>query len=583
MSKWTVICKGADFNAISARFNIDPVVARVAINRDVKIEDMDMFFNANMEDINSPYELKDIEKAADYLADKISEGRKIRVIGDYDCDGICSTYIFKNGLKRCGAIVDSVIPHRINDGYGLNKNLIDNAYRDGIQVIVTCDNGISAISQIEHANELGMEVVVTDHHEVRYVEEDGVRTEVLPNAIAVVDPKQEADESKFKEICGAVVVMKLMEVIYTKFGLKKEDVYNEFLEIATLATVADLMELRDENRIIVKYGLQKMKETHIAGLKALIEVNNINKDKLSAYHLGFIIAPCFNATGRLEEASLAVDLLDVEEYEEAKEMAIKIKELNDRRKELTLKGTQRAFEIMQDKSYESDTVLVIYLPECHESLAGIIAGRIKEKYHKPTFVITDAHEGLKGSGRSIEAYNMFDELIKCEDLFTKFGGHKMAAGLSIPAENLDEFRKRINRNSTLEEEDMQEKVSIDVAMPLSYVTERLVEDLEKLEPFGVGNRKPIFAVKNVTFLEHRLMGKNSNVFRSMVADEQGNRYDLIYFGDIDEFTSFLEENYGTSNATNITMSIVYYPDINEYQGGKNLQIIMTDYKNTNLP
>ena len=579
MAVWEIYNKKADFVANGLRYGIDPVVARIIRNRDILDDEIEAYLNGGLEGMHSAYLLKNAEKAAEYIMESIRAGKKIRIIGDYDADGICSSYILKKGFEKCGANVDVAIPHRIENGYGICEELIDEAHEDGVELIVTCDNGISAISQIEYANKLGIVVVVTDHHELPYEEVNGVRKEILPPAYVVVDPKQGSETYPFVGICGAMVAYKVIEILYDKYEMDSKMAMNDFLEIIALATVADIMELRDENRIAVKYGLRKMISTNIIGLKALIDENNI-VDKVSAYHIGFVLGPCLNATGRLDSAMIAMDLLECNDEENARKLAKQLKDINDSRKAMTSEGTEKVLNTINEGDYENDTVLVVYNPDCHESLAGIIAGRVKEVYHKPCFVFTNAKEGIKGSGRSIDAYNMFDELVKCKDLFSKFGGHKMAAGLSLPLDNLEGFRRRINENSKLVKEDLQEKITIDVALPLSYVTDTFIEQLDKLEPFGNGNKKPIFAMKNVRFISQRIIGKNQNVLKATIADENGKKRELIYFGDIEEFTKFLEANYGKSTADGLDISILYYPSINEYMGDKTIQFVMTDYKST---
>ncbi|MDD6810292.1 MAG: single-stranded-DNA-specific exonuclease RecJ [Lachnospiraceae bacterium] len=610
MAKWMVAAKKADFNAIAEQFRIDPVLARIIRNRDItEEEDIALFLNGTLENLHNPRQLHDIEKAVAYMLSRIEEKASIRIIGDYDIDGICSTYILLRGLQACGAKVDTVIPHRIKDGYGLNDNLIEEAHKDGIDTIITCDNGIAASQQIAYARELGMSVIVTDHHEVPYeVQEDGNRIELLPPAEAVIDPKQEACHYPYDGICGAVVAYKFVQVLLeeyekrterkteqkdsltdgTEAAMEKEkhkELLQELLEFAAFATVGDVMELLDENRILVKYGLKQMVHTKNPGLKALIEVNGLQGKTLSAYHIGFVLGPCLNATGRLDTASKALQMLQSKDFAQAVTIAGELKELNDSRKEMTRKGTEEAISLMESSGIVKDKVLVVYLPECHESLAGIIAGRIKEKYHKPVFVLTRGEEGVKGSGRSIEAYHMYEQMSLCKQLFTRYGGHKMAAGLSMPEENIEEFRQTLNRNCQLSDEDFEEKILIDVPMPLSYVRKDFVEQLGRLEPFGNGNPKPVFAQKNVRLLQGRVLGKNANVGKYRIMDESGQTYDMIYFGDMDKWHTFLRENFGEQEteklyhgrSDKIVIQMIYYPDINVYQGKESLQIVMQDY------
>lgn len=594
MAKWMVSAKKADFNAIAQQFQIDPVIARIIRNRDI-IEDDEiaLFLHGTLENLHDPHLLHDMDEAVEFMLSKIKEKVRIRIIGDYDIDGVCATYILLRGLRVCGAIVDTVIPHRIRDGYGLNDTLIEEAHADGIDTIITCDNGIAAAPQIAYAKELGMSVIVTDHHEVPYeLAEDGSRTEMIPPADAVIDPKQEACQYPYEGICGAVVAYKFVQVLLEEYGKKHmimeqnpEVLMSELLEFAAFATIGDVMELQDENRIIVKYGLEQMVHTKNLGLKALIEVSGLQGKPLSAYHIGFVLGPCLNATGRLDTASKALQMLQSEEWGEAVTIAGELKELNDSRKEMTRQGTLQAISLIENGDYAQDKVFVIYLPECHESLAGIIAGRIKEKYHKPVFVLTKAEEGVKGSGRSIESYHMYEQMSLCKHLFTRYGGHKMAAGLSLPEENIEEFRRALNQNCNLSDEDFEEKILIDVPMPLSYVSTNFVKQLKVLEPFGNGNAKPVFAQKNVRVLQGKVLGKNANVGKYKIMDEQGHTYDMIYFGDMDNWHDFLSSSFGKTEqerlyhegSRKIVIQMIYYPDINVYQGRENLQIVMQDY------
>lgn len=599
MGKWMVAAKRADFDAIARKYQISPVLARIIRNRDV-VEDADInrFLNGTRADLYAPKLLKDMDKAVGLLLRKIAEGKHIRIIGDYDIDGICATYILYRGLTECGAHVDTAIPHRIHDGYGLNEHLIQEAYDAGTDTVLTCDNGIAAYDQIAYANALGMTVIVTDHHEVPYDEIDGKRQYRVPEASAVVDPKQEDCEYPFSEICGAVVAYKLVlallaereqtewqKVMESELGL-------ELLEFAAFATIGDVMELRDENRIIVKSGLALMAHTRNIGLRALIQAAGIDAAHIRAYTIGFVLGPCLNATGRLDTAVKALELFQATDTDQAAMLAGDLKAMNDSRKELTRKGVDAAVAQIESSERQQDRVLVVYLPEVHESLAGIIAGRIREKYGKPAFVLTRAEEGVKGSGRSIEAFHMYDELTKCKELFTKYGGHKLAAGLSLAEENVDELRRRLNENCQLKDEDFEEKVLIDVPMPMAYANFDLVAELERLEPFGNGNPKPQFAQKNVRFLSGRVLGANHNVGKYTVADEDGRRYELIYFGDIERFHGYVSEKYGagalerlyhprageTSGAQQVELSVVYYPGVNEYRGNVSLQMVMKYYQ-----
>ena len=595
MAKWMVSAKKADFNGIAKRFGIDPVIARILRNRDlVTEEEIDRFLHGTPEDMHSPYLLKDVEKAADIIRNKIAEQKKIRIIGDYDIDGVCSTYILMTGLQTCGAVADAVIPHRVLDGYGLNDKLIRDAYEAGIDTILTCDNGIAAATQITYAKSLGMTVIVTDHHEVPYeVQPDGSRKECLPDADAVVDPKQQSCAYPFDGICGAVVAYKLVQVLLDRMTPESGNadaeevkrIRQELLAFAAFATIGDVMELVDENRIIVKYGLPLIAHSGNYGLQALITVNGLQDKPLSVYHIGFVLGPCLNATGRLDTAARALQMFLTRDKAEAVTIAGELKELNDSRKGMTLQGTEQAIELIEQTALKEDKVLVIYLPECHESLAGIIAGRIRECYQKPVFVLTKAEDGVKGSGRSIDAYHMYDKMSECKELYTKYGGHKLAAGVSMPEENVEKFRRYLNEHCALSAEDFEEKILIDVPMPMSYVTTDFVKQLSVLEPFGNGNPKPVFAQKNLHICKGRILGKNGNVGKYLVKDETGRQYDMIYFGNLDKWHDFLEEHFGQEEQDRlyqagsdvIQISVIYYPDINVYQGRESLQMVMKDY------
>jgi len=576
VEKWFVAAKRADFQEIGKKFGIDPVTARLIRNRDVVGEDaVRTYLYGGKKDLYDPHLLKDCRKTAGIIREKIEEGKKIRIIGDYDIDGVNATYILYKGLTRCGAQVDLEIPDRMKDGYGLNGNLIRLAYEEGVDTILTCDNGIAAVDEIGEAKSLGMTVLITDHHELQ---------EKLPPADAIVNPRQPDCAYPYKSLCGAAVAYKLMICLYEICGIPVEEA-DAFLEFAAIATVGDVMDLTGENRIIVKEGLKLLNHTENPGLKALICANGLEESEISSYHIGFVLGPCINASGRLDTAKRALALLLERDAQKAKELALALKELNDERKSMTLKGLEQAVEMIESSSLKQDKVLVVYLPECHESLAGIIAGRIRERYHKPVFVLTDGTEGVKGSGRSIEAYNMFAEMSKCADLFTRFGGHPMAAGLSLPKENVQVFQEKINRLAALTEEDFIPKIMIDVPMPISYITERLVEELHVLEPFGKGNAKPVFAEKNLNLLSARILGKNKNVIKMQVQNGMGTVMDAMYFGDVDAFRSYLNEKFGYAETEKlfwgrenaVTLSITYYPGINEYRGNRTLQIVVQNY------
>ena len=570
MEKWMVAAKRADFKGIGERFGIDQVTARIIRNRDVIGEKaIEKYLHGSRKDFYSPWLLKDMEKAVAILQEKIENRNRIRIIGDYDIDGVMSTYILLESLRGLGCDVDMMIPNRITDGYGINEHLIEQAWQEGRDTIITCDNGISAVTQIRKAKDLGMTVIVTDHHEVPFEDVEGGRKEILPPADAVVNPKQKACSYPFAGLCGAVVAMKVMEALYEKMA-PEVDLVDKMLPFAGIATIGDVMDLQDENRILVKEGLQRLHHTTNLGLQELIRVNNLEPENISPYHIGFILGPCLNASGRLDTAKRALQLLLADNREEAAVLAGDLKNLNESRKEMTAQGLEKAIEQVESTSMMEDKVLVVFLPECHESLAGIIAGRLRERYHKPSFVLTRGEEGVKGSGRSIESYSMYEKLCECKEYLTKFGGHPMAAGLSLEEENVERFRRKLNEQSGLTEEDLVEKVTIDVPMPIHYIRKDLVQELSLLEPFGKGNEKPLFAQKNLWVSQMRVFGKNRNVVKMRLTDENGYPMDGVYFGNGDEFA---EEGRGKRK-----ISIVYYPDINMYQGRESLQVIIRHYQ-----
>ncbi len=570
MEKWMVAAKRADFKGIGERFGIDQVTARIIRNRDVIGEKaIEKYLHGSRKDFYSPWLLKDMEKAVAILQEKIENRNRIRIIGDYDIDGVMSTYILLESLRGLGCDVDMMIPNRITDGYGINEHLIEQAWQEGRDTIITCDNGIAAVTQIRKAKDLGMTVIVTDHHEVPFEDLEGKRKEILPPADAIVNPKQKACSYPFAGLCGAVVAMKVMEALYEKMA-PEVDLVDKMLPFAGIATIGDVMDLQDENRILVKEGLQRLHHTTNLGLQELIRVNNLEPENISPYHIGFILGPCLNASGRLDTAKRALQLLLADSREEAAVLAGDLKNLNESRKEMTAQGLEKAIEQVESTSMMEDTVLVVFLPECHESLAGIIAGRLRERYHKPSFVLTRGEEGVKGSGRSIESYSMYEKLCECKEYLTKFGGHPMAAGLSLEEENVERFRRKLNEQSGLTEEDLVEKVTIDVPMPIHYIRKDLVQELSLLEPFGKGNEKPLFAQKNLWISQMRVFGKNRNVVKMRLTDENGYPMDGVYFGNGDEFA---EEGRGKRK-----ISIVYYPDINMYQGRESLQVIIRHYQ-----
>lgn len=570
MEKWFVSMKKADFNQIAEKYRISPILARLIRNRDMTSDqEIDFYLNGTIADLFDGMLMKDMDKAVEILAEKIREGAPIRVIGDYDIDGVNATYVLQEGIAKLGGDVDTDIPDRIKDGYGLNRMLIDRALDEGIDTIITCDNGIAASEEIAYGKKQGLTIIVTDHHEVPYLDAGSGREYLLPQADAVIDPHRADCDYPFKGLCGAAVAYKLVEALYEVMQRDVDDV-DYLMQNVAIATVGDVMDLVGENRIFVKQGLEMLKRTNNHGLKALMECTGVPVDRLSAYHIGFVIGPCINASGRLDTAKRALELLNAPNRREAVMLAEDLKALNDSRKEMTEKGVEEAVEQIENTSMGEDKVLVIYLPDCHESIAGIIAGRIKERYYRPTFVLTSGEEGVKGSGRSIEAYNMFEEMCKCRALFTKFGGHKLAAGLSLKEENVGRFREVINELADLSEEDMLPKVSIDMQLPLPYVTEELVSELELLEPFGKGNTKPVFAEKNLKVISPKIIGKNQNVLKFRVQDQRGNQMEAVYFGDA---AACMEYMRGKPE-----MSFTFYPSINEYMGNRTLQITVTNYQ-----
>lgn len=586
MENWVLLRKGADFQHISEKFHISPRVASLIRNRDVIGDDaIEKYLNGTIADLYDGMLMKDMDKAVAVLGEKIKENAKIRIIGDYDIDGIQSTYILLEGFRMLGADVDSDIPDRMKDGYGLNRNLIDRALEADVDTIITCDNGIAAAEEIAYAKSMGMTIVVTDHHEVPYTEIGAGRRYILPEADAVVDPKQEDCTYPFKGLCGAAVAYKLVEALMEAMGKDAEDA-DYLMENVAIATIGDVMDLVDENRIFVKQGLDMLKRTENLGLKALMECTGVNVDKLSPYHIGFVIGPCMNASGRLDTAKRALELLEAKKVAEADLLAGDLKALNDSRKDMTAQAVEEAFIQVENSELKDADVLVVYLPECHESLAGIVAGRIREKYYRPVFVLTKGAEGLKGSGRSIETWHMYEGLNRVKHLLSKFGGHKMAAGLSMSEENLEQFRKEINEKSGITPEDLNEKIAIDMQLPFECVNEKFIGELAVLEPFGKGNARPIFAERQVQVESARILGKNKNVLKLQVKDLHGTRMDAMYFGDVNTFVEYVREKFGDiacecllrGHGHGIVMAFTYYPDINEYQGVRTPQIVIQNYK-----
>ncbi|KIL08991.1 recombinase RecJ [Clostridium botulinum] len=585
--RWFVKNIKADYKNISKKYGISELITRLMINRNIVEDDMiKNYINPNYSNFHDPYEMKDIEKAAKILKEKIELKEKIRIIGDYDVDGVISVYILYTALKKCGANVDYEIPDRIKDGYGINKKIILEAKNDEVDTLLTCDNGISAIEQIKYAKELGMTVIVTDHHDIPFVEDEkGDRIFISSEADSIINPKQIECGYKFDKICGAGVAFKLIEVLYEKMKISKEELYR-LIEFVAIATVCDVVDLIDENRIFVKNGLKMINNTTNLGLKYLMKETKMDGKEISTYHLGFVIGPCINASGRLDSAKKGLKLLLSQDEEEALNLAKELVELNDERKSMTSEGVEKAIEIIEGSTMKDDKVFVIYIPQVHESLAGIIAGRIREKYNVPTIILTKAEEGVKGSGRSIEEYNMFEELLTCKDLLNKFGGHPMAAGLSLNENNIDLLREGLNRNTKLTEEELIPKITIDLPLVLENINYDMINDLELLEPFGKGNSKPLFGAKNVNAVKAVVLGQNKNVLKIKLKTTSGRVIDSIYFGDIEEFEQYITKKYnyeelqklygGEFNSVNL--DLVFYPSINEYNGNISIQIVIQNYR-----
>lgn len=568
--KWVVSAKRADFQKIGQEYGIDPVIARLIRNREVQgSEQIDQYLNGKVEDLPSPWLFKDMEKAVNLIETKIRQRKLIRIIGDYDIDGVVSTYILLRGLDRLKAKVDTYIPDRVADGYGIHLPLIEKALEDGIDTILTCDNGIAAYNEIVYAKERGLTVIVTDHHEVPFTKKADEKEEVLPPADAIVNPKQRNCSYPNKNLCGAAVAYKLILALYERYGVPKAE-GEEFIELAAIATVGDVMDLQGENRVLVKEGLKRLKNTWNLGLRELIRANGLEDKKITAYHIGFVIGPCLNASGRLDTAARSLELLKSQDVKEAARLAGDLLAINQSRKALTAQGVEQAVEMVETTSLREDRVLVVYLPDCHESLAGIIAGRLRERYYRPVLVLTKGEQCVKGSGRSIEAYSMFESLTECKELMIQYGGHPMAAGLSMEEENVPRLRKQLNEKCKLTKEDLCPKITIDVAMPFSYIRRELVEQLDLLEPFGKGNPKPVFAQKGVRVLGCRVFGQNRNVVKMQAVTEDGCGMDAVYFGEAEPFLDRASQNE--------PLSVTYYPAINRYQGREKLQVIIQNYR-----
>lgn len=580
--KWLLRNRKVDLKAMSDKYKISQLLCKLMVNGDITDDNIiNSYINPVYENLHSPKTMKDIALAVDIIKRKIQENKKIRIIGDYDVDGIISVFILYTALKECGANVDYEIPDRIKDGYGINENIVKTAYDEDVDTIITCDNGISAIDQIQYAKNLGLTVIVTDHHDVPFVEENGVRTFISSQADAIINPKQIECEYEFKSICGAGVAFKLMEVLYEELGMNKEECY-KLIEFVAIATVCDVVDLIDENRIFVKNGLNMLNNTTNIGIKALKKASGLEDKEITAYHLGFVIGPCLNASGRLDSAKKGLELLLMENYEEAENLAQEIVDLNDARKKMTKEGVDRAINIIDSTEIANDKILVVYIPDIHESLAGIVAGRVKEKYNKPTIILTKSEEGVKGSARSIEEYNMFEGLLACKELLDKFGGHPMAAGLSLQEDKVDELRKELNNKCKLTDEDLTRKIMIDASLPLEYLNINLIKELDVLEPFGKGNAKPVFGVRDVKVTKAMLLGKDKNILKLRLLTNNNLTIDAMIFNDLENFENKVIEKYGNEGLdnlynkfnNNISMDFTFYPSINEWNGNKSIQIIV---------
>ena len=583
MVRYNIYNKGSNelFDEIATKYNIDKAVARIIVNRDVALDDIDEYLNPDINKLNDPYLLMDVTKAADIAWNAIDEGKKIRIIGDYDVDGVMATYVLLKGLRNLGANADYQIPHRVEDGYGLNANIINHAIEDKVNLIITCDNGVSAIDEIQLAKDNGIDVIITDHHELMFEENDGKRREVLPNANAIVNPKRQGDKYPFKKLCGAAVAWKFLSVLYDKQDMDSNLIMS-FIEEVAFATIGDVMELVGENRIIVRFGLDSMAHTKNIGLRHLIE-DRIGKDKaIVPYHIGFVLGPCINASGRLDSASKSLELLLAEDDNTASNLTRELVNLNEERKLQTLEGTNKAIKLV-DENYQDDKVLVVYIPEIHESVAGIVAGRIREKYSKPTIILCDGESCVKGSGRSIESYNMYEGLHSCKELFLKFGGHPMAAGMSLPLENVDKLRNRLNKDCTLTLEELVDKKTIDMTLNLDYITCEIVEQLDRLEPFGNGNPKPVFAHKNAPLRSIRRIGSDSQFFKMEFQSGSGV-VTCLYFQDANELEEKIIDAFGKEQlnraynrqSNDISLTIMFYPQINEYNNCRSVQLVLSD-------
>lgn len=584
--KWVLETKRADFKQLGEDLNISPVLARLLVNRGYhSIEEMKRYLECNLSMLHDGRLMKDMDKAVFLLTKAILDEEKIAIGTDFDNDGIISGYTIHRAIHRVGGEAYLYAPDRVSEGYGLNRRIVDDAMKAGCRILVTCDNGIAAFDAITYAKSLEMTVIVTDHHEVAFEEDsEGLRHYILPAADAIVNPKQQACPYPFKGLCGAGIVFKLITLLYQEFGIPCEEAY-DLLEYTAIATVADVMDLVDENRIIVKYGLDRLRKTKNIGLRALMQECSVQMERVSAYHIGYIIGPCFNAAGRLDTVAMAFDLLQSSQEEEAKVYAKNLRDLNEERKEQTQQGLHQAIDIVETTKIKEDKVLLVKLKDTHESLVGIIAGRLREQYHKPSIVCVETSHGMKGSGRSIEAYHMFEELLKCKDLLSKFGGHPMAAGLSFPNENFEELKKRLNENSSLSQEDFIPKIRIDVPLPIGYLDFSFMKELERLEPFGKGNVKPVFAEQHFNVQQAKIIGKNQNMLKLKLTNLEGSIIDALYFGNIEKFLAFVDSEFGEEESrkmffgkqNSIDLAFTYYPTINDYMGKQNIQIIIQNY------
>ena len=590
MEKWMMVAKKADFNRISQIFHVSPVLARIMVNRGIKTDkEIQNYLYGNLDDLNDPATMKDLKKGVDMVSDFIRSNQEICIASDFDVDGVFAGYILWRGIRRCGGQAYVEAPDRVMEGYGLNERIVQYAKERGAACILTCDNGIAALEPIRLAKSLGLKVIVTDHHEVIYrteMDTDGNEKRIydLPCADAIIDPKQADCAYPFKGLCGAGVAYKFIELLYQFFGISKEELY-ELVPFAAIATVADVMDLVDENRILVKYGLEGLSRTKHLGLQAIMRHSGLNKDAVTAYHIGFVIGPCFNAAGRLDTADMAIRLLQTDDINTAERLASELVELNQSRKEMTMLGYERAVRMIDEEKLNESAVMVLCLEGCHESLVGIIAGRIKEKYNRPVIVGVETEHGIKASGRSIEAYNMYEKLNSCRELFIRFGGHAMAAGMTFKKENLQVLRETLNAQSGLTKEDLTRVIHIDVPMPLDYISEGFVKELEMLEPFGKANAKPVFAERHFQILRATILGKNQNVLKMQVRNDNGVKMEALYFGDIAAFDAYVEKMYGTdarnrmyAGLTNpVDLAFTYYPSVNSYMGRQTLQIIVQNF------